>query len=312
MDSLSYSLPYTGAALLQSAPAAVFGIPAFVFWPYCLAIVLLAIGLPMILFKEVPQAKGLDKILPFGRLFYVLPLAAFAGEHFVFSKVMTGMIPSWIPGHLFWIYFVGCALVAAGLSIITKILGEWSGVLLGIMMASFVLLLHIPRVMANPRDRISWAVALRDLTFSGAAFAFAGARRNEKAGKQTSWLVDLGRFMLGIPALFFWVVQFFNTDNVAGVERVMLTPTWIPLRVVFGYLTGAVLLAAGVALILNKKARLATTYLGITVLAMMLIIYTPILVANPSDIGTAFNYFFDTLFFCGTAFVVADALPKES
>ena len=46
-----------------------------------------------------------------------------------------------MPWRLFWAYFVGFALLAAALSIATKIQVRWSGLLLGIMMFLFVALL---------------------------------------------------------------------------------------------------------------------------------------------------------------------------
>src|SRR5271168_3808289 len=99
---------------------AALSIPAPVLWPYINGVVLLAICLLVILKSEVPNAHGLDKLMPFGRLFYAIPLAVFAGEHFTLGKLMAGGMPSWIPWHIFWIYFVGVALVAAALSIVVK------------------------------------------------------------------------------------------------------------------------------------------------------------------------------------------------
>ena len=83
------------------------------------------------------------------------------------------------------------------------------------------------------------------------------------------------------------------------------------MRLLWAYLAGAVLVVAGASLIVNKKARLAATYLGIMILLLCLFIYLPIVVAIPSDIGNGLNYFADTLLFSGVALVLADALPKE-
>ena len=48
-----------------------------------------------------------------------------------------------MPWRLFWAYFVGFALLAASLSIATKIQVRWSGLLFGIMMFLFVVTLDI-------------------------------------------------------------------------------------------------------------------------------------------------------------------------
>lgn len=297
-------------AALSFAP---FGILPRIFWPYFAGLVLLAIGLPIILKNEVPQARGLDKLMPFGRLFFAIPMAVFAGEHFTVAQFMIPMVPSWIPAHLFWIYFVGVALVAAALSIIVKKYAQLSATLLGIMIFLFVILLHIPRVAANPRDRFAWAVALRDLAFSAGAFAFASTQRKpSQPSTATLLLLTLARLSIAIAALFFGVEHFLHPEFAPAVPLEKLTPAWIPLRLFWSYLAGTVLLASGACLLVNKKARAAATYLGVMILLIILVIYLPIEISIPSDIGNGLNYFADTLVFCGAALLLADALPKEA
>ena len=292
---------------------AAFSIPGPVFWPYFAGVALLAIGVPIILKNEVPQADGLDKFMPFGRLFYAVPMAVFAGEHFTVGQFMAPMIPSWIPAHLFWTYFVGVALVAAALSMVVKKYSQLAATLLGIMIFLFVVLLHIPRVVGNPRDRIAWAVAVRDLSFSGGAFAFAGAQSKPASpGKTKPPLITLARYFIAVAALFFGIEHFLHPDFAPGVPLEKTTPTWIPLHLFWAYLAGAVLLATGASLLINKQSRLAATYLGLTILLIVLVIYLPILISMPSDIGQGLNYFVDTLLFSGTALLLADALPKEN
>lgn len=290
----------------------VFSVPATVFWPYFAGLAILTVGLPVILKSEVPQARGLDKLMPFGRLFYAIPLAVFAGEHFTLGRLMAGGIPSWIPAHVFWIYFVGVALVAAALGIAVKKYSQLAATLLGTMILLFVMLLHIPRVAANPHDRISWAVALRDLSFSCGAFAFAGAQRKLQSTNTTSLLVTVARHCIAVTSIFFGVEHFLHPEFAPGVPLPKITPTWIPLRLFWNYLAGIVLLVAGACLLINKKSRLAAIYLGLTILLIVLVIYLPILISIPSDIGNGLNYFADTLFFAGTILLLADALPKEA
>jgi hypothetical protein len=71
-----------------------------------------------------------------------------------------------MPWRLFWVYFVGCALIAASLSIATKIEVRWSGLLFGIMMFLFVAMIHLRGALANPHDRIIWTIGLpRDVVW---------------------------------------------------------------------------------------------------------------------------------------------------
>ncbi|HEY6388214.1 MAG TPA: hypothetical protein VIX91_21245 [Candidatus Acidoferrum sp.] len=290
---------------------AALSVPPRILWPYIAGLALLAIGLFVILKKEIPQVHGLDRLMPFGRLFFAVPLAVFAAQHFTIAKNMAPMVPSWIPAQVFWIYFVGVALVAAALSMLFKKYSQLAATLLGIMILLFVVLLHIPRVVANPTDRISWTVALRDLAFSGGAFAFAGAQSRLQSKSVTPALLTLTRFLIAIAALFFGVEHFLHPEFAPGIPLEKLTPTWIPFRLFWAYLAGAVLIVAGVCILVNKEARLAATWLGIMILLIVLVIYLPILIDIPLDIGNGLNYFADTMLFSGAALLLADALPKE-
>jgi hypothetical protein len=82
-----------------------------------------------------------------------------------------------------------------------------------------------------------------------------------------------------------------------------------------GYLTGAVLVAAGVSILLAKKTRMAATYLGTWIVLLVVFVYGPILIASSLDPSTAvkvegLNYFFDTLLFGGTVLALARATPR--
>ena len=72
-----------------------------------------------------------------------------------------------------------------------------------------------------------------------------------------------------------------------------------------------VLVAAGVALLVHTKARMAATCLGVLILLLVLFVYLPVLVASPTDI-VSLNYFADTLLFSGAILLLADALKDRT
>jgi uncharacterized membrane protein len=310
MHFLPFDLPQFAQAY-PAAALAIFGISGPIFWMYFAAVALFAIGLPIIFKNELRQAHGLDKIMPFGRLFFAIPLAVFSTEHFTLTRFIVILVPSWIPWHLFWVYLVGVALMAAALSITVKKHSELAATLLGIMFFLFVALMDIPGVAAHPRDRFAWALAFRELSFSGGAFAFAGAQMQARASAVGARLVTLARYFVAIAALFYSVEHFLHPECVPGVPLERLAPTWIPGHLILSYLAGAVLLGSGACLLINKKGRLAAAYLGIMVIVLVLAIYLPILAAKPSDVE-GLNYFADTLMYSGAILLLANALPKEN
>src|SRR6202042_1094379 len=113
--------------------------------------------------------QGLWKLVALGLTFIAIPVSVFGTEHFTATKIIAGMVPGWLPGHMFWALLVGVCLVAAALSIAARKQAWLSSALLGAMVLLFVLLIHVPNVVSAPHDRILWVVVLRDLTFAAGA-----------------------------------------------------------------------------------------------------------------------------------------------
>jgi uncharacterized membrane protein len=285
-------------------------IPGNVFWPYFAGIAILAIGI-FTDSKEALRAHGTDKIVTLGPLFFALPMTVFASQHFTEAKAVATLVPSWIPGHLFWTYFVGTALVSASLSIIVKKQARLAAILLAVMLILFELLLHAPMIMAHPRNVIAWAFALRDLAFIGGAMAFAGTQTEKRKAEGTNSLVTLARVFLSVSAIFFGAEHFLHLEFTPGVDFDRSMPTWIPGRVLWAYLAGTVFLIAGTSLIVNRRTRFAATCLGIMALLLILFVYLPILAATPFDIDNGLNFFVSTLAFSRAALLLAKAMPRD-
>jgi uncharacterized membrane protein len=256
---------------------------------------------------DIAQAGGLGKIVVLSNLCFAIPLAVFGAEHLLGARFIMLSVPSYMPWRLFWAYFVGFALLSASLSIATKIQVRWSGLLFGIMMFLFVAMVHIPRVLASPSDRIPWTIVVREMSFAGGGWILAG---NAMRWEGKSKLITVGRVLIAIAALFFGVEHFLHPTGCPGVPLEKLMPAWIPGRLLIGYLTGAILLVAGASILLAKKTRTAATYLGTWIVLLVLFIYGPILIAQMSDPSTAakvegINYFADTLLFAGAILALA-------
>jgi uncharacterized membrane protein len=221
--------------------------------PYFIG-VFLSVGLSRINKNHVQQARGLGKIIPLGPVFLAVPMAVFGRQHFTATKFVVPMVPSWIPGHLFWVYFVGTALIGAALSIVVKQQAGLAAMLLGVMFVMFELLMHIPRIVSTPDDRFALAVTLRDLAFCGGALALAGGQWEERRTQGTSKIITVARVFIGIPIAVFGVEHFLHPDFAPGVPLNKMTPSWIPVRLLWGYLTGVVFVVTGLRLIVNKEA----------------------------------------------------------
>src|SRR5665811_686562 len=112
----------------------------FIFWLWFAGLIFLFAGLFAVR-KELPAARGLDKLLALGRVFVAASLALFGTEHLAGAQFVMQVVPPWMPGRLFWTYFVGVALIAAALSIVAGKQVRLSATLLGIMFFLFVVLI---------------------------------------------------------------------------------------------------------------------------------------------------------------------------
>ncbi|HTA22253.1 MAG TPA: hypothetical protein VK763_01880 [Terriglobales bacterium] len=264
---------------------------------------------------DIERARGLDKVVALSNLCFAAPLAVFGALHLSAAQGLMPMVPSYMPWRLFWAYFFGFALLAASLSIATKIQVRWSGLLFGIAMFLFVAMLMVPGALASPRDRFAWTFVFRESSFGGGGWILAGnAMRGQGGGQVGSKLITVGRVLVALAAIFFGVENFLHTANVPGVPLEKLMPVWIPAHLLIGWLTGVILVVAGVCILLDKKTRMAATYLGTWLVLLVLFVYGPILIAALADPSTdviveGIDYFFDTLLFAGAILALASATP---
>jgi uncharacterized membrane protein len=282
-------------------------VPQTVFWPYCAGAVILAAWM-VVFWKELPTARGFDRVGMLGRLFFAAPMAVFGTQHFTEAGSVATIVPAWLPAPLFWTLLVGAALELAALSIVVKKYARWAAMLLALMLILFIAFIHTRNVIANPRDVLMWALGFRDLAFSGGALALAGIESNQGRAEGKSVLITIARAFVAIAALFFGVNHFVHPAALPAVDLDRLTPTWIWGHSIWAYFAGSIFLGAGACLLASRTARLAATGMSIMTLLLLLFVYLPIVVSAPADIDNGLNYFVSTLAFCGAALLTAAAL----
>jgi uncharacterized membrane protein len=225
--------------------------------------------------REIAQARGFDKVVALTNVCFAVPLAAFGAEHFSSPELLMNLVPSYMPWPVFWVYFVGFALIAAALSIATEIHVRWSGLLFGTMMFLFVALLHFPGAVASG-NRISWTIVIREMAFGGGGWVLAGVAMGG-TGRQARALIAVGRTLIAIAAISFGIQHFVHPLGLPGVPLEKQMPAWIPARVLIDYLTGVFLIVAGVCFLLARKTRRAAVYLGAWIVLVVVVIYGPVL-----------------------------------
>jgi len=104
------------------------------------------------------------------RRLFGLCAVIFALAHFGYAKFTASMVPGWLPAPLFWAYLTGAGHLAGGLALIAGVVPRLAATLLAGMYATFTLILHLPRVIAAPGERIEWTMLFVAMSLAGAAW----------------------------------------------------------------------------------------------------------------------------------------------
>ena len=111
-----------------------------------------------------------------GKLLFALPMAMFGFFHFMGATNMTGMVPSFLPAPIFWVYLTGLALILAAVAMILGKKAKLATLLLGIMLALFAILIHLSGFMNG--DQFASSMFLKDLALAGGAFFISAHTRD--------------------------------------------------------------------------------------------------------------------------------------
>jgi uncharacterized membrane protein len=232
------------------------------------------------------------------RILVALSLVVFGVQHFIYGGFVATLVPAFMPGRLFWAYFVGVAFFAAAVGILTKMLARAAATMLGVMFFLFVVLLHIPRIVGLSRDGNEWTSGFVALAMCGVAWVLASASPLEEREKADPFL-KLGRYFFALAFVAFGIQHFVYAGYAAG-----LGPPWYlgpPLWVCFA---GVIFAAAGAAILLGQKAQMAAGLLATTLILFFLLLYVPRIIEQLRSPGP-WTSGFEVLGLCGGALVLA-------
>src|SRR5438046_10492877 len=152
--------------------------------------------------RATPALPNMQKSQTLGRIFVAVSLVVFGVQHFMYGGFVAGLVPAFMPGRLFWAYFVGVAFFAAAAGILYKLMARPAATMLGVMFFLFVVLLHIPRIVGNAGNGNEWTSGFVALAMCGGAWILANAAPLE-GREQADPFLKLGRdfYVLAFVAL---------------------------------------------------------------------------------------------------------------
>jgi len=108
---------------------------------------------------------------------YGMSLIFFGAAHFIDLKDTLSLIPNWLPWHLFWAYFTGCAFIAAGLAALTGVCARLAVTLSVLQITLFLVLVWLPIVAAGSKNPFQWSEAVLNVALSAGGWVVAESYR---------------------------------------------------------------------------------------------------------------------------------------
>ena len=180
-------------------------------------------------------------------------------------------VPRRVPARDALVYLCAIVSLGCGLGLLwTRAAGLAARVLFA-SLALWLLLFRVGDIVRAPASFGVWDGCAETAVMVAGAWALS-ARFAGVPG------VRIARILFGFAVIAFGLAHFIYLKETAA-----LVPAWLPAHVAWAYLTGAAFLAAGVAVLVNRYASLATALVTVEIGLFTLLVWVPVIAAGSRD-----------------------------
>jgi len=215
-----------------------------------------------------PANPSITKVDPLIQIALILLAISWIGvgiQHFMYLKFVGTLVPVYMPFKLFWAGLTGGAMILAGLAFATRYKISVTAILLTIMMGVFILMIHIPKLLTDWHNIMTWTRFVQDVAIAATALMLI-ARNNTFV---------IGRYVYATAILILGVGHFAHPVFITGQAPAYLSPVTL-----FDNIIGTMMVVVAVGMVLHKYAVQSAITLGLLLLVLSVLNYVPGLISN--------------------------------
>lgn len=254
--------------------------------------------------------SGLQTI-GFGRAAFAVTLFALGVLGLVigdFTPIWRG-VPAGFPAREPLAYVCAIVCLISGIGLIwQRSAASAAGVLL-VYLVSWLLVINVPQARSAPTQLGAWYGFAETVVFAASAWTLL---IRSAAGRGRPWMpfvtdvkaLRIARGLFGLALVFFGASHFVYVNM-----TVPLVPVWIPGAVFWAYFFGCTYIAAGLALLADRYARLASSLVTLQMGLFTVFVWLPRLAAGEtmSVTGSTWQELVFSWTLTAAAWVIADS-----
>ena len=212
-------------------------------------------------------------------------------------------MPNEVAARPLWAFAHGGLLVALAAGLMIDHIARPAAMALTVLLLSWLLLAHIPALLAQPGNVSTRVAAAELLAMTSVAWMLANFQPNGISSVAPPKLAKhsqlVGRVCFGLMLLVFGATHLAHSAAIAK-----LIPAWIPGRELWPWFTGIANLVAGMSLLMQIKARLAALLAGSMFGSWIFLVHIERLAADVTDISE-WSFAAMAIALTGAAWIVA-------
>ncbi len=226
------------------------------------------------------RAMGVGRLF-FGLGFAVVGAIGLYAHDFVLNQQP---VPAGVPWRAVLASLSGALLLVTGAGLLIAPLARRSALVLAVYLFLWVIVLQLPRTLANPLVEANWLGVGEDLTLSAGGWIILC----EISGRKDASL-RWARIVFGLALIPIGLSHFVYLEPAA-----QFIPSWFPLRTPLTAFTGAAHIAAGLAIAFGVLPRLAATLEAVMESIFTLVCWVSAVIIAPATRENWVNLFIST------------------